>query len=330
MSVTSGHPLKAITGVPLGQTNERTYSALKNGKYSVAWVESGKLKKGDYVGQVIPTQIIPVENFTEDDARMYGIILGDGHCSAKHVAGKESHCIEWGVTGEHLETTAMAFVKRYLEQRNINYYICPSTRNTSVQIKWSFSGKKLDRNELGHFVGGESCMPFGRDDIYREDGTKYINSKYMHLPLNQSSALVQGLIDTDGCISRQKEVTFCNTSVDLIEGIRYQMLRMGIPTAGNWSTNSNKHLGYDYYTTACEVRIPMVGQLAKLLGVATIEKYNWITVDGIVFSRVKSVTVCEQTDFVHDMKVDGDHSYLTTSALARNGGKRMGSFAPYI
>jgi hypothetical protein len=31
------------------------------------------------VAQVIPGEVVPVDGFTEDDARFYGILLGDGH-----------------------------------------------------------------------------------------------------------------------------------------------------------------------------------------------------------------------------------------------------------
>ena len=40
-----------------------------------------QLKKGDYVAQVIPKEVVPVPGFDQEDARLYGILLGDGHLS---------------------------------------------------------------------------------------------------------------------------------------------------------------------------------------------------------------------------------------------------------
>ena len=41
---------------------------------------------------------------------------------------------------------------------------------------------------------------------------------------------MRGLLHTDGCIS--KEIVFDSTSIQLIEGLRYMCLRMGILTSG--------------------------------------------------------------------------------------------------
>ncbi|HEY4989582.1 MAG TPA: ribonucleotide reductase N-terminal alpha domain-containing protein, partial [Opitutaceae bacterium] len=79
--VTTGHPFFAIRGVPMAQTCERTMRWLAKDKVRSQWVDAGDLQVGDYVAQTIPTQIIPVEGLSEDDARMYGILLGDGNLS---------------------------------------------------------------------------------------------------------------------------------------------------------------------------------------------------------------------------------------------------------
>ena len=59
-----------------------------------------------------------------------------------------------------------------------------------------------------------------------------ISPRFAHLPKPQTLALLQGLLETDGNVSRGKEITFCNTSSHLVEGVRYQCLRLGVPTAG--------------------------------------------------------------------------------------------------
>lgn len=96
LTVTAGHPLYAIQGVPLEQSNERTFEWLAKGKVQAAWVEAGMLSRGDYLGQVVPKEIIPVHDLTEDDARLYGILLGDGHLS--------KNGSQWGYRATHSAT----------------------------------------------------------------------------------------------------------------------------------------------------------------------------------------------------------------------------------
>ncbi len=70
---------------------ERTLTWLAKGKVQCEWVDAGQLKKGDYVAQVIPKEVVVVPGFNEEDARLYGILLGDGHLSKEGA--------QWGVSG---------------------------------------------------------------------------------------------------------------------------------------------------------------------------------------------------------------------------------------
>src|SRR5258706_287638 len=97
--VTSGHPFYAIQGVPLPHKNRVTHEWLAKGKIRPEWVEAGKLRPGDYVAQVIPKEVVNVPGFSEDDARMYGILLGDGHFTQR----------KWGVAGNPNKDDHLAF-----------------------------------------------------------------------------------------------------------------------------------------------------------------------------------------------------------------------------
>ena len=109
ISVTAGHPFYALKNIPLEQANARTMDWLRKGKAKAEWVDAGQLQKGDYVAQIIPKQVVPVAGLTEDDARLYGILLGDGHLSK---SGRQ-----WGVSGNPQQDTHLDFVRRYLTQR---------------------------------------------------------------------------------------------------------------------------------------------------------------------------------------------------------------------
>lgn len=326
--VTSGHPIWAIQDVAQEQSISRTLGQIESGKLKADWVEAGLIKEGDYIGQTIPKEIVSAGiDFSEDDARLYGIMLGDGHCSKKTIGGYQ--CKEWGVTGKQGEDS-IVFVQEYLTQRGFKYSITTFADKDYIQVKWSYGGEQQVKDERGQFTKAENCLPFDYEDLYGEIGQKRISKRFMHLPLAQALALVQGLIDSDGCISRGKEITFTNTSLDLIEGLRYQILRLGVPTAGNKRTRVNSHLPGSPVTVQWDVRIPAFAELAQALGVPEVTKFNWFVRNGIVYSRVTSALPIIGFETVHDLKVDGDASYSLTFGTVHNGGKRNGAFAPYL
>jgi ribonucleoside-diphosphate reductase alpha chain len=182
-------------------------------------------------------------------------------------------------------------------------------------------------------------MPFGYDDLYDQDGRKRIARSFSHLQLGHTRALIQGLLETDGGVSRNKEIYFTNTSQPLVDGLRYQLLRLGIPTAGQFRRRDIAHEGRRSdgsavkFTGHCEcydVRIPAVMEVAALVGCQPLTKRNWLTHEGCVYSRVKKVTRIEPVPFVFDLKVEGDETYMTNAALVHNGGKRKGSGCAYL
>ena len=331
LKVTAGHPFWAIQGVPAEQSIERTLNQIENGRYRPDWVEAGTLSAGDYVAQVIPSEVVPVEGLTEEDARFYGILLGDGHLTRGH---------EFGVSGNPAsDRNHLQFVRDYLEARGIHYW--ENRRGgTYLQIKWSV-GRGLARcATTGRWVGEDlSHLPFTEEDLYDAARNKRIARRFSHLPHNQALALIQGLLETDGGISRGKEVYFTSSSAPLAEGLRYQLLRLGIPCAGQYRERTGDHQGtrsdgsvvaFTGVTRAFDLRIPADPRIAALVGVTALTKHNWFRLGNWVFTRVKAVEPIAPVAEVHDLKVEGDESYMTAAALVHNGGKRKGAVCAYL
>ncbi len=331
LQVTAGHPLWAIQGVPREQSIERTLQQIERGRFGPAWVEAGQLARGDYVAQVIPAEVVPVKDLTEDDARLYGILLGDGHLTRGY---------EFGVSGNPSRDGGhLAFVRAYLDRRGIHYW--ENVRGDSyLQIKWSVVKGLARCATTGQFVGrDEAHLPFSYEDLYDQSGTKRIARRFGHLPHNQTLALVQGLLETDGGVSRGKEIYFSSASAPLAEGLRYQLLRLGIPCAGQYRERNSAHRGtrsdgsvvaFSGTSRAFDLRIPAVPAIAALVGVPPVTKHNWFRLDNWLYTRVKSVTPMEPVPIVHDLKVEGDETYMTTAALVHNGGKRKGAVCAYL
>ena len=331
LRVTAGHPFWAIRGVPLEQANSRTDAWFAKDKIKAEWVEAGQLQKGDYVAQVIPKETVVVPGLTDEDARLYGILLGDGHLAKDGM--------QWGVSGNPAKDGHLQFVRDYLADRGIHYWE-NGRGETYAQIHWASGRGALRDGTTGRIVGaGAATLPFDFDDLYNAQGEKRIARRFSHLPRSQTLALLQGLLETDGGVSRGKEIYFSNTSRDLIEGVRYQCLRLGVPTAGQYRERDNAHTGtrsdgsrihFTGIAKSYDLRIPAVAEIAARVGCQAIEKHNWITHAGCVFSRVKSVEPIPATPFVFDLLVEGDESYMTTAALAHNGGKRKGAVCAFL
>ncbi len=331
LEVTDAHPFWAIQGVPLGQANARTEAWLNKGKVAARWVDSGQLQTGDYIGFAIPTEVVPVQGFSEDDARLYGILLGDGHLSKNER--------QWAVSGNPQRDAHLAFVRSYLEARGFHYW--ETTRgSTYVQIHWATGQGALRDGTTGRIVGaGAPTLPFAYDDLYDANHHKRIAPRLSHLPTAQTLALLQGLLETDGCVSRGKELSFTSASEPLAHGVRYQLLRLGVPVSGQKRTRQHNHTGqrsdgsqavFAGSSTSIDLRIPAIPALAERLGCQAVGKRNWLVRDGVLFSRVRAVRSITPKPLVVDLKVDVDASYQTVAGLAHNGGKRKGAVCTYL
>ncbi|MCB1181200.1 MAG: ribonucleoside-diphosphate reductase subunit alpha [Chlamydiia bacterium] len=308
--VTSGHPFFAIQHIPVKQANGRTLQWLEEGKLKCEWIEANQLEKGDYIAQVIPKEVVPVNSFTKEDARFYGILLSNGHFIENN---HEEEILSLSATDFHLE-----FIRDYLQARKM-HFVEENHKKTYFQITWAAERNSLCEGTTGRTVGGkEHALPFLRDDLYDKGGKKWIAPRLSHLPHPQTLALVQGLIETDKNSSKDGKITFSSTSRTLAEGLRYQLLRLGIPTGGTATEGR-----YD-------IRIPVVPELATLISCQSSAKKKWLTYKGFLFSKLKKREQSPSSPFVFDLKVEGDESYMTTAGLAHNGGKRKGAMCAYL
>jgi len=331
LRITSGHPIWSVSVKRHYHTPKQIIKMLETGMMELRYNEAGVLKQGDYIAQTIPREIVPIRGFDEDDARFYGILLGDGHVTNGDA--------EWGVSGNPEHDGFLDFVESYLRERDIHYWI--NRRNIKYQqIKWSLGKGLLRDATTGQYVGGTgSALPFTKKDIYGDSGEKHIASRFMHLPQSQTKALIRGLLETDGSVSGGLLLNFTNTSYSLIEGLRYLLLRLGIPSAASYRERINDHSGrrvdgsrVDFSGTTCyyDLRIPSVPDFAEYFDYKIASRKFWFEWQGALFSRITGVTPIAPEPFVFDLKVEGDHSYNTTSGALSNGGKRKGAVCAYL
>ena len=318
IEVTTGHPFWALTGVPLEQANERTHEWLAKGKVAPRWVDAGALRVGDYVGLTVPTETVCVDGIGEDDARLYGILLGDGHLSKDRRA--------WSVGGHPERDAHLAFVRGYLVARGVPFR--ETWRSEAhVQLQWDAAVEAVRDATTGRIAGPSAhALPFAYDDLYDAGQRKRIAPRLSHLPRPQARALLRGLLETDGGVSRGTEIYFTTASEPLAEGVRYQCLRLGVPVSGQRRRRDPSPRA----AASIDLRIPAVPEIASLVGCKSIAKRNWITLGNTVFSRIRAIESITPKPLVVDLKVASDASYLTAAGLAHNGGKRKGAVCTYL
>ena len=122
----------------------------------------------------IPEFNLDIQNIKEDDCYMYGIILGDGSMNNEDQNGYISlHTIN----KKHI----LEFCIKYFQEKCIQYKIDINENNT--RIRWN---KTIN-------------MPFRYSDIYDSNKNKYIQNKWINLPIEKSKFILKGLLDSDGC-----------------------------------------------------------------------------------------------------------------------------------
>lgn len=161
--VTRQHPFLAITGVDA--THEAgLLERLEGGLVVPEYVEAGSLRVGDLVAFAIPTYECDVPDYSVDDCRLWGLMIGHG-----------------GISGGFMyidHPPADGFVQQYLNTHCIEYR---QTTGEIPRIEWPIPKYfKVTRQLLYNYqLGG----------TYRN---KTIPSHLLHLPRDKTMALLQG------------------------------------------------------------------------------------------------------------------------------------------
>jgi ribonucleoside-diphosphate reductase alpha chain len=221
IEVTDAHPL---WGLRAGASDANTQRALAEGSVAAEWIDAGQLRPGDWVGFAIPTEVVPVEGLSEHDLRLYGILLGAGQLA--------SDGMEWSVGGDPARDEHLAFVREYLWERGIHFWETGRGEATAL-LRWASGiGAVRDATTGCIAVTGAPTLPFAYDDLYDAQQRKHIAPRLAHLPRTQMLTLVGGLLETGGDAAGGEDIRFTTASQPLAEGLRYQMLRLGVPVGG--------------------------------------------------------------------------------------------------
>ena len=309
LQITPNHPVYCIRNQQSGLNYEVIKNRLDKHIIEFEWTEAKELTKDDLYLFKIPEYEVDNSEITEDDCYMYGIILGDG-------------CIGTGCYISLNSTTKMdilSFAESYLDRQCIEHYTKQDDERNSLRLYW----KRVN------------TLPFKHSDIYDEHKEKRIASKWLNLPIQKVQYIIKGLIDTDG--SKGNELVFDTTSRNLLESLRYLLLRLGIPTSGYIRDRRGENHISKYGDTienkkiAYTLRIPKTESICKLLCIETGNFHKFFTYNNYIATRIKSIQTKQYTGVLYDLQMKDTHNYMIHNGIIHNGGgKRNGSFAIYL
>ena len=312
LKVTPEHPIYVLRNQQKGLNYKVIQNRLEKNISQFEWIDAKELDETDMVVFPMPNEDNDVKHITEDDCYVYGIILGDG-CMDNNDSSTGKITLHT-INKFHIKE----FIINYFENKCVNYKVTED-ENTTV-IRW---------NRTIH-------LPFRYNDFYDETKTKRVNHKWLNLPIHKSKFILKGLLETDG--TNGKELMFDNTSLNLIECVRFICMKMGVLTSGYVRDRigefhetakgiiENKKISY------C-LRIPKTKEICDLMDDEYNDKqfFKFFRYNNFLLSRIQSVKNTTYEGVLYDLQMEKEHNYLIHNGLVHNGGgKRNGSFAIYL
>jgi len=308
--VTPEHQVFALKGQTKGLNFDVIRNRLEKKIAAPEFCDARDLVVGDFAVYPIPQYSSDIETLTEEDCRLYGILLGDGHIS-DGTAYVSLHSENKVATAE--------FVQDYFSKRGITTHI-EEREELNIRIRWS-------PNNPG--------FKFTRSQLYDANKEKHIDTAMLHLPNNKLIQIIRGLIETDGCVGT-KEVSVEMSSDNVIEGLRYMLLRIGSLASGYDRDRIGSVSSYKNITTRKTTKVLRIPRISDLMvffpNAPTGEYVSYLKHGGYLYSRIESITEGTYTGTVHDFEIAGPHDYTVAHlGIAHNGGgRRNGSFAIYL
>ena len=319
LNLTDMHPLWTIKNDKYYQRKfDDVINQLDRNLLVPDFIEVKNIDKNDFVGFPIPKYEKDIPQYTEDDCRFYGILLGDGNISHNRNSA-------YVALNKETKQDTIEFVENYLQKINIK--ISYSYQNDKyVRLIWT-------RNNM---------FKFTYEMLYDNNKEKFVMPSMLHLSKPKILQIIKGILETDGKV-KDYQIVLEMTSNSIVESVRYMLLRLGILTSGTMRDRRNEsHITkYNCFIQNKKVsyilivpKMPIICDLFKHKNISPSDSFTFFEYKGYLFSIVNSNTLVKNySGRVIDIEVDNDdhHNFLTHNGLVKNGGgRRNGSFAIYL
>jgi len=160
------------------------------------FVEADKIIVGDYVGYPVPTFEQDIADYTLDDCRMWGIMIGAGWIH------ESNHSMSVSLQSEDSQEFVQDYLRKFLVE-------------VTSDLKWIAPPRFKITRQL----------------LYDENGNKKLTPHLLHLPHAKILALLKGILETlnDFTLLVNCDILPIN-SRNLLECLKYVLLRIKIPT----------------------------------------------------------------------------------------------------
>ena len=310
INVTPEHQIFALKGQVKGVNFDVIRNRLDKKIVEPAFEDANDLIVGDFVVYPIPTYVNDIESLSEDDCRLYGILIGDGHVSDT-TAYVSLH--------SEKKKEVARFVQNYFEKRGVETHT-EEREDCVTRVRWS-------PNNVG--------FKFTRSQLYDSNKEKHIDVSMLHLPNSKISQIIRGVIETDGCVGT-KEVSIEMSSDNVIESLRYMLLRLGSLASGYDRDRIGNVSSYKNITTRKTtkvLRIPRIPEIMVFFPESPASDFvSYLNYNGYLYSRIESIEKSEYEGIVHDFEIASPHDYTVAhlGIVHNGGGRRNGSFAMYL
>ena len=228
-----------------------------------------------------------------------GVFLGDGCCKERYLT---------------LSSNDLPVVEKVAKLLNAT-----AKKQSENNYSWGFmkGGRAITTREV---LGDIASW------VMRGSNEKAIPTNYLHGSREQRIALLQGLFDTDGCVSCKSNgmATFSTTSSELYEGVSYLLRSLGLPTStstkavcrgrvkqdGTCSTDYvvSTYLKPDQF----DVCFSLPRQIEKLKSVFGTFKRPSKCTERVALTDVREIEPCEQVCILVD---NPEHLFLANDFL---------------
>ena len=173
----------------------------------------------------LPVLDLPIQPY------VLGVWLGDGNShSANITVGKQ----DWDETLALLRAEGVVLAERCSQGRTGSVLMDPQVKLPGYARGYA-TAREYARARSCAMAGGppmqmadKPATMYSRLKAMGLIGAKHVPPVYLRASIEQRTALLQGLLDSDGCIGRNGIIEFTNTREDLIKGVYELVASLGL------------------------------------------------------------------------------------------------------
>ena len=281
--------------------NKDTRHKLHYGIIKPEFRPASEMEVNDIVGFPFPKYVCDDPTYDMDFCKFYGMMLSNGSiddCTDNMVEyelerfGKKE--LRYKLTTYNLDT--YDFVINFLTSHNITFSRVRGANN----------------NCKSTFVWFDTNLCLSRNMLYSDDKiTKKMFEPFLHLPVDKIIKIIEGIMGL-ASFNETDPFQYSTESLELINQVKYILLRLGIYTDEFISTEDGK-------------------EVYNIILFDQNENPNYFEYNGFIWRKINSIKTIHYKGEVYDFNMIDNHNYLTCDmGLVHNSGRRKGAVAVYF